>query len=230
MTHLFGNPAIPKFRTRGFASPDFSGFALSEIFFLATGAKSCTHSYLARSVPVIIKFFKLPLTSRKYYQIGNFRRHSQRAFRWKQSDARCHGPQFFPDTSRKIKGYRPSATSGWNSLKPPCRNGNHAASFHQDAQFPTGLGKEWIPTPPFIPFGMPSGPEEFPFAGSANRSSFHWWEVMVGIVQDIRQFLAGTSGASALCESLAAGAGYFRADPSPPSGTGRPRVPRPFPR
>ncbi len=30
---LFGNPAILKMRTRGFASPDFSGFALSEIIF-----------------------------------------------------------------------------------------------------------------------------------------------------------------------------------------------------
>jgi hypothetical protein len=30
MTHLFGNPAIPKFGTRGFASPDCSDFAFSE--------------------------------------------------------------------------------------------------------------------------------------------------------------------------------------------------------
>jgi hypothetical protein len=29
-THLFGNPAILNLRTRGFASPDYSGFALSE--------------------------------------------------------------------------------------------------------------------------------------------------------------------------------------------------------
>jgi hypothetical protein len=29
-THLFGNPAILLFRTRGFASPDYSGFARSE--------------------------------------------------------------------------------------------------------------------------------------------------------------------------------------------------------
>ena len=28
---LFGNPAVLKLRTRGFASPDLSGFALSEI-------------------------------------------------------------------------------------------------------------------------------------------------------------------------------------------------------
>jgi len=27
---LFGNPAVLKLRTRGFASPDYSGFALSE--------------------------------------------------------------------------------------------------------------------------------------------------------------------------------------------------------
>jgi hypothetical protein len=32
LTHLFGNPAVLKVRIRGFASPDFSGFALSEIF------------------------------------------------------------------------------------------------------------------------------------------------------------------------------------------------------
>ena len=32
-THLFGNPAVLNSRTRGFASPDRSGFALSEIFF-----------------------------------------------------------------------------------------------------------------------------------------------------------------------------------------------------
>jgi hypothetical protein len=30
--HLFGNPAILKLRIRGFASPDYSGFALSEYF------------------------------------------------------------------------------------------------------------------------------------------------------------------------------------------------------
>ena len=30
MTLLFGNPAILLFRTRGFASPDYSGFARSE--------------------------------------------------------------------------------------------------------------------------------------------------------------------------------------------------------
>ena len=30
MIHLFGNPAIPKVRTRGFASSDFSDFARSE--------------------------------------------------------------------------------------------------------------------------------------------------------------------------------------------------------
>jgi len=32
MLHLFGNPAILVLRTRGFASPDCSGFALSEFF------------------------------------------------------------------------------------------------------------------------------------------------------------------------------------------------------
>jgi hypothetical protein len=32
MSHLFGNPAILNFRIRGFASPDYSGFALSEYF------------------------------------------------------------------------------------------------------------------------------------------------------------------------------------------------------
>jgi len=32
MSHLFGNPAVLSSRTRGFASPDFSGFALSENF------------------------------------------------------------------------------------------------------------------------------------------------------------------------------------------------------
>jgi len=31
ISHLFGNPAIPNIRIRGFASPDCSGFALSEI-------------------------------------------------------------------------------------------------------------------------------------------------------------------------------------------------------
>jgi hypothetical protein len=30
-SHLFGNPAVLIHRTRGFASPDYSGFALSEI-------------------------------------------------------------------------------------------------------------------------------------------------------------------------------------------------------
>jgi hypothetical protein len=30
VSHLFGNPAILIFWTRGFASPDYSGFALSE--------------------------------------------------------------------------------------------------------------------------------------------------------------------------------------------------------
>jgi hypothetical protein len=30
--HLFGNPAILNLRIRGFASPDYSGFALSEYF------------------------------------------------------------------------------------------------------------------------------------------------------------------------------------------------------
>jgi hypothetical protein len=34
ITHLFGNPAILNDRTRGFASPDFSGFALSENLFV----------------------------------------------------------------------------------------------------------------------------------------------------------------------------------------------------
>jgi hypothetical protein len=33
MIHLFGNPAILKVRTRGFASPDLSGFARSESIF-----------------------------------------------------------------------------------------------------------------------------------------------------------------------------------------------------
>ena len=32
-SHLFGNPAILKLRTRGFASPDYSGFARSENVF-----------------------------------------------------------------------------------------------------------------------------------------------------------------------------------------------------
>jgi hypothetical protein len=30
LTHLFGNPAVLYVRTRGFASPDYSGFARSE--------------------------------------------------------------------------------------------------------------------------------------------------------------------------------------------------------
>jgi hypothetical protein len=36
ISHLFGNPAILSFRTRGFASPDCSGFARSEnVIFVA---------------------------------------------------------------------------------------------------------------------------------------------------------------------------------------------------
>ena len=34
MFHLFGNPAVLKFRTRGFASPDYSDFAFSELLFI----------------------------------------------------------------------------------------------------------------------------------------------------------------------------------------------------
>jgi hypothetical protein len=35
--HLFGNPAILNFRIRGFASPDYSGFALSELSYILSG-------------------------------------------------------------------------------------------------------------------------------------------------------------------------------------------------
>jgi hypothetical protein len=70
-TQLFGNPAIRlrlKFRrTRGFASPDFSGFALSEIFVFITGGIQQQHEmfhlptkyfpfFLNAKTPLTIKF------------------------------------------------------------------------------------------------------------------------------------------------------------------------------
>jgi hypothetical protein len=54
VSHLFGNPAILILRTRGFASPDCSGFALSEILARSLQNGKNYVSIPAQTVPTLI--------------------------------------------------------------------------------------------------------------------------------------------------------------------------------
>jgi hypothetical protein len=90
-TQLFGNPAIPLIRTRGFASPDFSGFAFSEIFY-SQPAELTT----ARNVPAADKNPSMFFSGGKYDQFRNFLHRFQQLLKYSNSDASCQKIQSFP--------------------------------------------------------------------------------------------------------------------------------------